>query len=199
MSCTDEVFGRLARLAVVQRADPADHLARAGHHPGHLPDRRHQLGDGVLGGDRVIEHRRVHAPLPPAPQDPGLRDELRDRVKHPVRTVRGGDPLAPVHQDGRVKAHRQQRPAAGHLPPQVILQRVSGLGIGQVIQLLEHQHRARQVRRKRRPARPGREQVRDEAVREQLGAVLRQEREHAARRHQVPGDLAGVLKITLSP
>src|ERR1039457_5936954 len=61
MSCTDEVFGRLARLAVVQRADPADHLARAGHHPGHLPDRRHQLGDGVLGGDRVIEHRRVHA------------------------------------------------------------------------------------------------------------------------------------------
>ncbi len=190
---------RLARPGVTQLARRRDHLAGAGHHPRHLADRGHQLGDGVLGGDRVVEHRRVHAPLPPAAQDPGLRDDLGHRVEHPVRAVRLRDPLAPVHQRRRVKRHLQQRPAARHLPPQVELQRVRGLGIRQVIQLLEHQHRPDQVRRQRRP--PGRrgEQVRGELVGEQLPPVLSQEREHAARRHQVPGDLARVPQVPLHP
>ena len=190
---------RLTRLAVVQRARRRDHRAGARHHPGHLPDRRHQLRDGVLGRNRVIEDRRVHAPLPPPGQDPGLRDHLRDRVKHPVRAAGGGDPLTPVHQRGRVKAQLQQRPAARHFPPQVELQRIRGLGIGQVKQFLEHQHRPHQVRRQRRAARPRREQVSGETIREQLTAVLSQEPEHAARRHQVPGHLPGVPKITVSP
>ena len=189
---------RLARLGVVPPAHPGDHLAGPGHHPRHLADRRHQLGDRVLGGHRVVEHRRIHAPLAPPAQDPRLGDHLRDRVEHPVRPVRGGDPPAPVDQRGRVEAHLQQRPAAGHLPPDVILQRVRGLRVGQVIQLLEHQHAPDQAGRQRWPAGRRGEQVGDELIGEQLRAVRGQEREHAARLDQVPGHIARVPKITIA-
>ena len=139
------VDARLARLRVIQAARPGDHLAGAGHHPRHLPHRRHQLSDGVLGRHRVVENSRVDAAPAPAPQHTGLGDHLRDRIEHPVRPVRRRDPLAPVHQGGRVKRHLGQRPAARHLPPDVELQRVRRLRIGQVIQLLQHQHRPDQV------------------------------------------------------
>ena len=119
--------------------------------------------------------------------------------EHPVRALRGRDPLPPVHQRGRVEAHLHQRPAARHLPPDIELQRIRRLGIGQVIQLLQHQHGPDQVRRQRRPARARAEQVRGETTGEQLAAVLCEEGEHAARRDQVPGQVTGVPQITISP
>ena len=69
------------------------------------------------------------------------------------------------------------------LPPQVELQRIRGLGIGQVKQFLEHQHRPHQHHQQQQGQPPRREQVSGETVREQL-AVLSQERERAARRHR---------------
>ena len=62
----------------------------------------------VLGGHRVVEHRRIHTALPPALQNPGLGDHRRDRVKHPVRTLGGSDAFAPIHQRGRVKRSLRQ-------------------------------------------------------------------------------------------
>ncbi len=118
---------RLARLGVIQRAHRRDHIRRARHHPCHLAHRGHQLGDGVLGRHRVVENRRVHAPLPPAAQDASLGDHLRDRIKDPVRATGLRDPFAPVHQRGRSKL-TWVSDGAGHLPPDVILQRVRRRG-----------------------------------------------------------------------
>jgi hypothetical protein len=43
-----------------------DDLRGTGHFAANPTDRGDQLGDGVLSGHRVIEHRRVHsAPGPP--------------------------------------------------------------------------------------------------------------------------------------
>ena len=96
---------RLARLTViVAGAHLRDLLRRAGHLPGHPPDRGDQLGDGVLRGHRIGQDRRVHRPAAPAPQHPGLLHDIRDRVVDPVRPLRPRDPAPPAHQRGRVEA-----------------------------------------------------------------------------------------------
>jgi Acyl-CoA dehydrogenase, C-terminal domain len=83
--------------------------------------------------------------------------------------------------------------ASGRHRRRVIAQRLGGLRIRQIIEFLEHQHRPDQIRWQRRPPGRGREQVRDERIREQLLAVLGQKREHAARRHQLPNQRLRVL------
>ena len=107
---------RLARPGVVMPgAHRRDLLRRAGHLPRHPPDRRDQLGDGVLGGHRIGQDRGVHRPAPPALQDPGLLDHLPDRVVDPVRPRRLRDPVAastPARTD-RTPDH----PAARRSPP----------------------------------------------------------------------------------
>ena len=61
------------------------------------------------------------------------------------------------------------------------------------MQHLQGQHRRHLGGRQRRPAHPRRgEQVRVISVREHLGPVRGQEREHAARRDQVPGQRRSV-------
>ncbi len=142
--------------------------------------------------------RRIHAAFP-APAQTGPGDDLRDRVKHPVRTIGGGDPFAPVHQRGRIERDLRQRPPARHLPPDVEAQRVRGLRVGQIEELLEHQHRPDQIRRQRRPPPRRAEQVSDERIRKQLMAVLSQEREHAARRHQLPDQRLRVQQLPIRP
>ncbi len=59
---------RLARTVIVVRAqldlaDPRDQ-------PPHPPDRRHQLGDGVLGGDRILQDGGVQHPPTSTPSTP---------------------------------------------------------------------------------------------------------------------------------
>jgi hypothetical protein len=68
------------------------------------------------------------------------------------------------------------------------------------VQRLQRQHRGHLRGRQRRPPhpRPG-EQVRVISVREHLCPVPGQEREHAARRDQVPGQRGSVGKLPVHP
>ncbi len=178
---------RLARIVVVMSgAAGGDHLRRARHLPTDPADRRDQLGDRVLGSHRVIKHRGVQRPPGPAPQRPGGGDDLPDRVEDPVRPARGGQPTAPVRQRRRVEALIGQRQPAGHLPPQITPQRLDRLPVRQPVQGLQHDHRSGHIRRHTRPTGRRAEQVREHHIREQLPAMLGQEREHAANRHQMP-------------
>ena len=47
-------------------------------------DRRDQLGDGVLGGDRIIEDRGIQRPPGPTCQRAGRGDDRFDRLEDPV-------------------------------------------------------------------------------------------------------------------
>jgi hypothetical protein len=68
------------------------------------------------------------------------------------------------------------------------------------MQRLQGQHRRHPGGRQRRPAKARRgEQVRVITVGEHLGPVRGQEREHAARRDQVPGQHLGVQKLPAHP
>ena len=68
------------------------------------------------------------------------------------------------------------------------------------MQRLQRHHRGHLGGRQRRPAHPGRgEQVRVIGVGEHLGPVRGQEREHAARRDQVPGQRRGVQRLPVRP
>ena len=75
---------------------------------------------------------------------------------------------------------------ARDLPPQVAAHRRDRVPVGQVMQGLQHQHRRRDLTRQARPPRRSREQVREQLRPEHLTPVPRQEREHAARRNQMP-------------
>ena len=79
---------RLPRQGVVVPGAPrGDHLPGAGHHPGHPADRCDQLGDRVLGGHRVIEHRGVQRPASLPGQHPGLGHHLPDHIEDPSRSL----------------------------------------------------------------------------------------------------------------
>ena len=152
---------RLARLGVVvPGAHRRDHLAAAGHLPAHPADRRDQLGDGVLGGHRVVEDRGVHRPAPSTRQYPGRLDHLPDRVVDPVRALRLGDPLTPVHQ-----AWTGRTPSSSSDSPHATFHRRSHrtasarLPVRQLVQRLQRQHRGHPGRRQRRAPDRG-EQVR---------------------------------------
>ena len=98
---------RLPRPGVVM--GPAllgDHLGGAGHVAGDPADRGDQLGDGVLGGHRVIQHRGIQRPAGPAGQHPGLGHHRFDRVEDPVRAITTGQSTPPIGQRGRVEGLR---------------------------------------------------------------------------------------------
>jgi hypothetical protein len=59
-------------------------------------------------------------------------------------------------------------------------------GVGQILQRLQHQHRGDHRTRHRRPAPPGRKQVSEQPIREDLTTMLGQQRVHTARRDQMP-------------
>jgi hypothetical protein len=148
----------LARFRVVAPGHPLDHRFRAGHQPRHLPHRRHQLGHRVLGSHRVVEHRRIHAPFPTAAQDPGLRDDPRPRrtpgPDDPTRRCACANTPAWTGRTTPASATARTPPSSGcRSAPR------PRSAVGQVEQLLEHQHRPDQIRRQRRP-RGGAEQIR---------------------------------------
>ena len=131
----------------------------------------------------------------PAPQDPGGLNHLTYRVVDAVRTRRGGQPPPPVRQRGRVESLVVQRHPGRDLPPQVTTGSLRRLRIRVVQQGLQRQNRRRH-RPGQRPATLARwEQVREIRVREQIPAMLGQEREHAARRYQVPDHRGGVEEL----
>ena len=92
-----------------------------------------------------------------------------------------------------------QREPARRLPPQVTPGGLSRLGVGVVVQHLQHHHRGHHARRDRRPAPPRREQVREILITEQLTAVRGQEREHAPRRDQMPDQRPRIQQLPIRP
>ena len=116
------VAGRLARRGIVVLAlQPRSHLRlelrRAGPHQ--PPDRPPQHRDGVLGGDRVLQRRRVQHPLDP--DQPHLAGQLTGHPEDPIRILRAAQPGPQIHQHrvgeaGRLLAsHRIGHP--GRIPP----------------------------------------------------------------------------------
>ena len=151
-------------------------------------DRRDQLGDRVLGGHRVIEHRGVQRP-------PGLaRSTPRSARPPPAPHQRSGSA-------GREAANRRRQyvnvvawnPAAVTGSPHAAFHRRSKVtastvsSIRQPVQRLQHDHRGHHIGRHARPPPTRREQVGEHLIREQLPPMPGQEREHAARPQQVPG------------
>ena len=89
---------------------------RLGHQPAHLADRRDELGDGVLGGDGVVEDGRVEGPAVLARKHAGGFDHGADGVEDPLWALRAAQAGAPVGEDGEVEARIVEGEPAGHLP-----------------------------------------------------------------------------------
>jgi hypothetical protein len=173
-----------------------DHDARPGHLAGHPTDRRDQLGDGVLGGHRIVEHRGIQRSTGLPGQHPGLRDHRPHRVEDPIRAIAAGQPASPVGQRGRVKPPVSDcQPACG-LPPQIERHRLDRFAVRQPVQGLQHDHRGDHLGRDRRSA-TRLEQVGEQLFGEQLTAVRGQEREHPTHRQQVPGHRLNVQDLAL--
>ena len=153
--------------------------------PTHPPDRPNQLGDRVLGGDRVIQQGRVQRPPLAALEDPGLSDHRPHRRKDPLRLVRGPQPAAPQGQHRGVEPLISQRQPTGHLPGNVLPELAGRLAVRQSLQRLQHHDRGHLIGRDRRPATTRRKQVSEQRIREQVLAMVGQEGIHRALRDQV--------------
>jgi hypothetical protein len=176
-------------------AHPGDLGGRARHLPAHPADRGDQLGDGVLGGDRIGQDGGVHRPPPAASKDPGLLDHPLDRLVEPLRPLGAGQPSPPVDQRGGMEARVVQGHPDRDLPAQIAAGRLGGLGVRQVVQGLQGQDGGRDRRGQRGAAPPGREQVGELLVGEHLGAMGGQEGEHAALRDQMPDQRPSVQQL----
>jgi hypothetical protein len=189
---------RLTGIVPVMRvAARRHHLAGAGDLTAYPPHSGNQLGHRVLGGHRVIEHRRVEGPAGLALQHAGLIHDGPDRLEDPLRPARKAQPVTPHRQRGRVEPLVVDRQPTGHLPPDVAAQRVHRFGIGPVLQGLQHQHRRDHISRHRRPPPPRREKIGEQPVREHLAPMLGQERVHTARRHQMPHQRSSVQQLPI--
>jgi hypothetical protein len=156
-------------MPTTHRRDPR---GPAGHLAGHPTDRRHQLGDGVLGRDRISKDRGVHHPPPPASKDPSLLHHPPDRLVDPMRPLRAGQPTPPIDQRRRMKAPVVQGHPHGDLPAQIAAGRLRRLTIRQVVQALQGQDRGRHRRRQRRTSPARGEQVRELLVGKQLPTMV---------------------------
>jgi len=107
----------LARPVVVVGAQ----LDRTGcrDQPTDPTDRRDQLGDRILGGDRILQHRGVQHPPAPPPKHPGRLHHLADGIEDPPRPLRAADTVAPVHQHRGMEPLVVQPQPAGDLHPQI--------------------------------------------------------------------------------
>jgi hypothetical protein len=179
------VTGRLARRAVViLTPQPRAHLRGQSGWAGaqQAPDRAAQQRDRVLGGDRVLQGRRIQHPA--HPDQPHLAGERTGHPEDPIRIGRAAQPRPQIHQHrvgeaGRLlPSHRIGHP--GRVPPAgVEREPVGRLPIRQAFQPLQHHHH-RQDRGRHR-ATPGRlEQIREQLRREQPAALARKEPVHRA-------------------
>ena len=195
---SSQAHRRLARRCR-SRARPPATAARFGHDPADPTDRRDQLGHGVLGGDRVIEQRRVQRPAGLARQHPGRGDDLAHRLEDPLGPVAATQPRPPIGQHRVVEARRSSIAQPGrHLPADPIAQRPRRLTIRQALERLQHHHRRDHISRDRRPTPTRGEQVGEQLVREQLAAMISQERLDAALRHQLAAQRRRVQQLPSS-
>src|SRR5680860_1116114 len=102
----DTVTQLVAAIRKVRKLVPEArdvHVAGFGDELADLADRRDQLRDRVLRGDRIIEHRGVQRPAGPTVEYPGLLGDVLDRSVDAVRPLRSVQPAAPVHEHARVE------------------------------------------------------------------------------------------------
>jgi hypothetical protein len=126
----------LARTVIVMR--PKLDLAGLPDQPAHPADRRHQLGDRVLGGDRILQDGGVQHPPTPTGKHPGGLHDLADSIQDPPRPRRAADAVAPVHQHRGMEALVVQPQPTGDLPGDVAAQRGDRLPVRQTLQRLQH-------------------------------------------------------------
>ena len=110
----------LAWIGVVVR--PADSRCggrTTGNVADHPPNSGNELGDGVLRGHRVVEHRGIQRPPLPRLEDPGRGHNLPHRLEDPVRAGRAGQPPPEVRQQRGIERGSYKPQPAGGLPPQV--------------------------------------------------------------------------------
>ena len=88
-------------VVVMAQHQPSRRRRQAAHTPNLRADHR----DGVLGRDRVEQHRGVQRPHRLVRQRPALSGHLAHRVEDPLRAPAGAQPLAPPQrQHARIEA-----------------------------------------------------------------------------------------------
>jgi hypothetical protein len=174
---------RLARPVIVMA--PKLDLARLRNEPTDPADRRDQLGDRVLGRDRILQDRGVQHPPTSTRKHPGGLHHLADGVEDPPWPGRGADAAAPIHQHGGVETLIVKAQPTGDLPGDVAPQRADGLPVRQALQGLQHHHRRDHLGRHRGVAATLASQVGQQPGWEQLVAMVGQEGVHRPLRDQV--------------
>jgi hypothetical protein len=173
------------------------HLARPGDHPAHPADGRDELGDGVLGGHRVVEQGRVEGPAVLALQDPGGFDDRANGVEDALGTSGLAQSRAPVGEDRVVEPLIIESQPAGHLPADPVPKRPGGVAVRKAFQGLEDHDRGHHIGGDRWPPTPGREQVLEHLVGEQLVAVIGQKGLDAAIWDELAAQGRRVEKLTV--
>ena len=164
--------GRFARGVVVMGADR--NLLCSGHLSANPTDGRDELGDRVLGGNRVVEQGGVKCAASLPPQHPGRRDHLAHRLEDALGPRRAAQPGPPVGEDGRVEALVIQGKATGHLPADAITKCTAGVSVGESFEGLQHHHRGDYIGRHRGPTTVGRKQILEKLVREKFVSMVGQ-------------------------
>jgi len=186
--------GGLARVVVVVVRRQCQRLG-LGHQPSDPADGRDELHDGVLGGDRVVEHGRVEHPAGLAGDHPGGVDDGPNRVEDPLGRLAGTQFAAPQGQHRRVEALVGERQPRGHLPDDVVPQLADRVAVREALQGLEHHDRGDDIGGHRGSAPARGKQVGEQLVGEQRPALLGQEGGHRAGRHQVPAQRSRVEEL----
>ncbi|TQK49862.1 uncharacterized protein (TIGR02680 family) [Streptomyces sp. SLBN-118] len=110
---------RLVDFAEGRPAVLRGHLLGAGDLTDHPANGGDDLGDGVLGGHRVIKHRGVQRPPLPALEYAGRGHDFPDLGEDPHRISRMTQAAPEVRQQRRIKRGVVQPKPASGLPPQV--------------------------------------------------------------------------------
>ena len=187
---------RLAGLVVV--VGDEHHVARTRDDPAHAPDRADELGDGVLGRDRVVEQRRIERPASLAREDPPWPRSPRAPPRRSARDEQSGAASsAPVGEDRVVEALIVEGQTAGHLPADPVGQRPCGVAVRESLEGLEDHDRGNGVGRDRGSPALGEEQVLEHLVGEQLVAMVRQERLDAPLGHELSAERRRVEQFTI--
>jgi hypothetical protein len=179
----DRGFTRI--VIVMGGAVGGDHLTGARHLAADPADRADQLGDGVLGGDRIVEDRGIQRTPGLAGQRPGRDDDGLDCLEDPVRGLRGRQPAPPIRQRRGMKGAIGHRESARGLPPQIEGHRIHGFAVGQAVQRLQGDHRSHHIGGHTRAASTAGKQITKHLIGEQLPAMSGQKPEHTARLEQM--------------
>ena len=171
------------------------HVFGSGNEPANPADGGDQLGHGVLGGNGVVEQRRVEGSFGLAFQHPGGIDDRTHRVEDPFGVFGLAQPGAPIGQDREVEPLVVERQPAGHLPADSVSQRPSGITVGESFEGLENHDRGHHVGRDRRATTTGGEQVLEHRIGKQIVTVIGQERLDTSLGNQLTTKGCGVEQL----